>query len=893
MKHIPVKLKEPKTSFNFFEDNQVLTAEQLNKAVQYFDYQERLTRARLMGVGIVCGLHIVFERSAITITKGIGVTSDGDLIVLEEDKTLTTAQVLNDKKAGYAPFEKLKDANGVLRVWELKDTEADNDEATPLSSFFDGNNRPQNFVILLYISQHLHDTDQCSSDECENKGVVHVSDLKFLALTKSDFDLIDDESACCGDTYYSFPEISIPRVLLNETDNIFSYADFAGAYRKQISEGMNVLKEPLAVASKAARTISACMMESGVVKKLPRLQSTLATGIFTERAGVDLFAQVTNKLSVFIDRGTANGIQYAYDFVKEIADAYNEFKEKLFELCHGCCYDAAAFPKHLALGLLVEDASLTPCAYRDCFIESPILNHKGDQLKEAFMLYLRLFQMITTFEVRTDARTLIKITPSTKIGGELSNRSIPYYYNAETLLDNWAPQKTFRRRQQTNLSYDGDKYSSLPHVKEPLKFTVDDYEFFRIEGHIGKTYDAAFNQINRLRQQFDIPFEITAVQLQKERRFIIPPRIRKKNWYDLFLEREKFAWTHRLEHVKDFGDKVVSQLPTTAEISTPEFKKMYNTVKFQDPVQARTNVETKKSELQTNVALTKTMIASFMPAADVETPAPDFVAAHQQMTNIGSSLSKSAKLLTETSLHTPVSTIGVIDHPYVIDWIGSIIINAENKLKDGYVFSNFLKQNPSMMHNAGVCRGGTFVLVYDVQNNQRIVVGDFYLPYVAKEELVDTEVDPVKVPLKPYVPIDIGIVKDFVKSPFLTEDIIGIKDKFDGFIKTDFDGIKGKVDGIGTMVNNVTKDVLNVREGVAKNMETMANSYQKTFGSITESYNSFLGDVVKFGDKKVGVVPGSIEGLLSLNANEFSNVPPERLNAVREKLKEITTRLRP
>lgn len=896
MNFIPVKLKEPKSSFNYFEDNQVLTAEQLNKVVQYFDYQERITRARLIGVGIVCGLHIVFERNAITVTKGLGVTSDGDMIVLEEDRTFISAQILNDQKANYAPFQKLKDANGGLRIWELTTVDAANDgddDTTPLSSFFDARNRPQDYVILAYLSQHLHDTDQCSSDECENKGLVHVSDLKFLALTKADYDLINDASTCCGDTYFSLPEVSIPRVLLNERDNIFSYADFQAAYRKQIEAGAAALKEPLAFAVASSRTLSACMMESGVLKNIPRITTGASIAVLTNltTTNVDLHAQLMNKVTSFTGSNTILGIQYVYDYVKEIADTYYEYKEKLFELCHGCCYDAAAFPKHMALGLLVEDETVTPCKYRDCFIESPILNHKDDQLKEAVMLFARLVQMVRTFDIRTGARVPIRITPSKGIAGDLSSRSIPYYYDAKSLFTNWNPQKTFRRREKTNLGYDADQYSTIDFVKEPLKFNIDEHEFFRIEGHIGKTYDEAFRIINQQRQQFDIPFEITAVQLQRERRTIIPPKIRKKNWYDLLLEREKFGWTHRLDHVKDYSDKVVSTLPTTVELNEPVFRKMYNTVKFQDPVQAKTNVETKKTEIQNNVTAAKTMLASFKPTADNDAPAPDFVATHQQLSNIGTSLSKSAKLLTETSLLSPVSTIGVLDHPYIIDWIGSIIINTENKIKDGYVFSNFLKQNPSMMHNAGVSRGGTFVLVYDVQNGQRIVVGDFYLPYVAKEDLVDTEIDPVKVPLKPYLPIDVGLVKDFVKVPFLTEDILSIKDKFDIFMKDEFVGIKGKVDGITNMVNEVNKDVINVREGVAKNMETMANSYQKTFGTMTESYSSFLGNVVKIGDKG-GSIVGGVDGLLGLNADSFANLTPDRINLVREKLKEITTRLR-
>ena len=111
-------------------------------------------------------------------------------------------------------------------------------------------------------------------------------------------------------------------------------------------------------------------------------------------------------------------------------------------------------------------------------------------------------------------------------------------------------------------------------------------------------------------------------------------------------------------------------------------------------------------------------------------------------------------------------------------------------------------------------------------------------------------------------------------------------------MKDEFIGVKGKLDGIGNMVNEVNKDVINVREGVAKNMETMANSYQKTFGTMTESYSSFLGNVVKIGDKGGTLVSGGLTGLLGFNADSLTNLSVDEKKSALEKLKEIQIRLR-
>ena len=82
MAHQPIKLAESQTTYSIFEDNQVLTADQLNSIGDYFDYQDRLTRTCLLGVGIVCGLDVQLGREEIIVSRGAGITTDGDLLHL-------------------------------------------------------------------------------------------------------------------------------------------------------------------------------------------------------------------------------------------------------------------------------------------------------------------------------------------------------------------------------------------------------------------------------------------------------------------------------------------------------------------------------------------------------------------------------------------------------------------------------------------------------------------------------------------------------------------------------------------------------------------------------------------------------------------------------------------
>jgi hypothetical protein len=73
---------QPIQSYPVFEADQVLSNGHLNNLVNYLEQQERLTRIKLVGRGIVCGLEINPSNAAINISKGCGLTSQGYLMQL-------------------------------------------------------------------------------------------------------------------------------------------------------------------------------------------------------------------------------------------------------------------------------------------------------------------------------------------------------------------------------------------------------------------------------------------------------------------------------------------------------------------------------------------------------------------------------------------------------------------------------------------------------------------------------------------------------------------------------------------------------------------------------------------------------------------------------------------
>ena len=104
----PVKtirsLETLSSEYSVFERDQVLTEAQLNSVARYFDDQERLTRVELLGVGLVGGLRVSLTSGKIRIGKGLGLTTDGDLLLLPADTAYDSIKAYDEKAPFYAPF---------------------------------------------------------------------------------------------------------------------------------------------------------------------------------------------------------------------------------------------------------------------------------------------------------------------------------------------------------------------------------------------------------------------------------------------------------------------------------------------------------------------------------------------------------------------------------------------------------------------------------------------------------------------------------------------------------------------------------------------------------------------------------------------------------------------
>lgn len=542
------KLSEITTQYHTFEDNQVLTKDQLNEFIDYFEDQDRMSRIFLSGVGIVCGFELSLDagKPSVTISQGAGVTTDGDLIKLRKNiagsglKSIDLSSVeythykpFEDSFANYKFFKKLVTVDGKVKEMPIEMLElltADAEGAIPLASLSGFNmsalSRSKNTklaglkdisiselkdptfsrftdsllsgltgkVVLLYLEAYEKKADLCTSIDCDNQGVEQVARLRVLLVSKADADYIASLDSIYSkhnvvQSLFYLPEVAVRRVVLNKS-NTANYNELKRAYFTALTTDQLVTD-----------------LSTGIVKIAGDFNSLLKLNTSDEDLKTAL-----NKLKGLVAFSAYNipfNVQYRYDCLKDIVDTYNELKCHLTELKEECCPDINAFPKHLMLGDLDEIGTAVK-HHRHSFYKSPILNGGTGKIQQCRSLFLRILELINQFQTSVGD---IKITPSNKLP-ELSFRSIPFYYSVDdALLSSWNFFKTEKNRQNTNLSYHTGNLSKAPQIQNPLIYNTDRFDFYRIEGHQGKVFQEALEDIDALKTQNGLAFDVKALSV--------------------------------------------------------------------------------------------------------------------------------------------------------------------------------------------------------------------------------------------------------------------------------------------------------------------------------------------------------------------------------------------
>lgn len=534
-------------TYPVFAADQVLTAEHLNQVVNYLDEQGRLTRNRLIGIGIVCGLELKAGPGRIEIGKGCGVTSEGYL-VLQERKICTRFRPYSLPEY-FSP--EYKPVYEKWHMWELLTAEEslELDEGEPLEGHADF---LEDKIVVLLLEMKEKPLKNCIEIDCEDKGDKIEFQVKPLLVLREDLDAF-----IASHEEPEKPSLARPRPLPGRalrrparglSDLSFArpgIREAAGGLRRETMTGLRREvpvgsgREALHLATaqqdlrlrrfnvparalKNTNDVFEAFLRIVNESTLKQLAETLNACYYQYQPVWDEennpFKHVAARFKDTLSHiKTANPffIPYFYDWIDDIIKAYQELDCKVFDLQVACCPDRDLFPLHLMLGeagTSTEDH--VKAAYRHYFIYSPLFNGQKDLRAEVRLLYKRLVALVEVFRV-PDSRRLftaeLKITPSRYLDEPLSGRCIPYYYEPVAMYPVWSWEKTRRGKADSNLSYHAAEYSSKDSVVNPLNYDIEKYNFFRVEGHIGKPVNAALQGLLTRRDEFNLPFEIAAL----------------------------------------------------------------------------------------------------------------------------------------------------------------------------------------------------------------------------------------------------------------------------------------------------------------------------------------------------------------------------------------------
>ncbi len=507
-------------NYPVFEKNQVLTSNQLNQLVKYLDQQNRLTRTSLTGLGIICGLEAICESSnTLTITRGVGVTSEGFLIRTGDCVTTRYRNYVLPAGTSYPPFEDLVSHQQDVTLSELLTEDAVVDQADNVVDLTDDFLKEK--IVLLFLECLDKDLKSCLGKSCDELGIDRIFTLRKLLISVTDMDkVLARTNGGKPDAQYpdklKLPPLAIPRPLFNpKSAEAQTYYGMGFNYLGSVWKHFGLLVEKLNESYNVYR---------------PVLEDLYGTNPFSSSVLTDSFKDIKTYVYNFLAfEQPVYGVQYLYDFFKDLTLAYNEFREEAFDLTALCCPDDSRFPRHLMLGescAVAEDCKVS--VYRHYFVASPVLEQQQERLNRVKHLHKRLVLMLESFDLDRllePEQWESRITPSIEKPGWLSQRTIPYYYNSRkqsqfsglgTLEKAWdfgSFRKCYPSDLPQQLSYDNHApWQAGDHpIVTPLRFDLDRFTFLRTEGLLAKPLEEAWKQLRKQRSTHNLSFDIKAV----------------------------------------------------------------------------------------------------------------------------------------------------------------------------------------------------------------------------------------------------------------------------------------------------------------------------------------------------------------------------------------------
>lgn len=784
MEPVVSPLDQPLASFPHFMPNQVLTHTQLNELAVYLEQQNRFTRQRLIGIGIVCGLQVnrvsAGNNAVVNISRGVGITSCGFLI------DVPTTLSFGRKKpyttpTDYDPFL-VGAGNGPLDCFELKDA-ATTESGTSLLYPADVIGK----IVVLFLDLQDKPNGKCIGENCDEKGNKWVFNLRALLIPIADMNKIikrtyvpntlgnplgtDAEREDYFHPAYQLPTVFVERFgNLNNDPNapfnlsaITTFEDLENYYRTAILN--------------SSTRVAQALYETYEVFK-PVFDNQLGTtsnpfnGFQNPQASNGLATMLGKLIDPFNPSYKRGSCQYVYDFVRDLADTYHELRDELFQLASRCSPDPTRFPRHLMLGEaelnlrfgeFVPEAYQPPTVYRHFFISSPIHNEQSQHLKKVKMLIRRIELMINTLNfdgiITGDDKEPILITPDKSCCSPLGEQRIPFYYHVEgawKLTGYWNYDYTIQNRTYENRSYWASKYvdTNLPPALRaalvtPLLADICSLPKLSIEGHVGKILEDAVNELKRLRRHYNLSFDLLALKLsrQLDEVAIADDALIADLQAQYLIERNELVCCledlleYTKKHEKLIGALLLLILSLLFENSTVVNSGQIN---WQDlisdlldgyQVSISKMIEALPEDIRKfNFPLLNAIFPAFNAFTtlfkygvntwgDIES----FLLTDRANTTFGSIAGKwMLSDLASAILNFWELFLDKVGDDCILGKFYTIATMFKTRLQTFTLFSSFNESIHGMEHIAGTTKGGTFILVYEDEEERKDVIGNVF-----------------------------------------------------------------------------------------------------------------------------------------------------------------------
>lgn len=708
-----INFPEPLERFYFFKDDQVLTAGQLNQLAGHFDAENRLTRTKGLGIGIVSGLEISQSNGNILVSKGSAITSAGDVLYFADNQEFTHFQKLQDESTqptedGTVRVLKLGNETPPVPMWRLHTTAVAG--STPLSNPV-GLPGLENLVVVLYLDSWLKSPDECTDTNCDNGGVTQMNDLMVLLVPKQ----------------HVLPAENSPNLRRNLTKATVRNVDLAGGTLTNVQELINRYEAAVTGSlDSLLKAIEQVGRFGGLVKLAFGDASPLAQWPVQLRSLASQFNNTPN-------------IQYVYDFFQDLAASLNELWEAITDIPGECCPVADKFSKYIMAGELVLGTGVRFAEYRHYFNESPILNDGASRAAKAVFLLRRIGLMMRSFNLDQQLPSgiaAIRITPSKKAGNKLGDRAIPFYYKLDDvtpLHEFWSFEKSKLGMEDTNQGYWMRGKSDLDDVKNPFSYTTDESDFYRVEGLLGMDIKQAEDEVERLQLLHNLGFKIETIQIEDDLPKVKPFKPIKFTDLNLLFRHNREMLFSNLQ----LADHYVGSLKTEFD-QTPD-KEVFKTAKDPDGSDVFTNltqaVTTNRQEFQGKVSsITDRM---YKPLEEFSSKFTEFRKDYDEAATFAETIDRKVSYAKQSSIDSPIQKLVLENSFQRFDLIADIFNKRKDFVLRQYIFEKFFNQNPGLRHQCGVPEGGTLVLAYSAVNQQ--VVADFALSYCCVVEVDDDD----------------------------------------------------------------------------------------------------------------------------------------------------------